>query len=392
MSQPRLFTPISLRSVTSKNRIVISPMCQYSAEDGMANDWHLVHLGKFAQGGAGIVMTEAAAVVAEGRITHGDLGLWHDGQVAPLKRITAFLRANGSVPAIQLAHAGRKASMQRPWYGNAALTAEDHARGDKPWTIVAPSAIPMDDGWLMPHELTLKDLEKLREYWRQATLRAVEANFDVLEIHCAHGYLLHEFLSPLSNHRNDAYGGDRAGRMKHPLEIIETVRAAWPADRPLFVRISSVDGVDGGIDIADSVAFVNEAKARGADVIDCSSGGLMGSATAARIPRGYSFQVPFAEQIRRETKVATMAVGLILHPQQAEDILAEDKTDLIAVGREALFDPNWPLHAELALSETKGEIGDGTFKSWPKQYGWWLERREPGLRRLDGPALPFRRA
>lgn len=391
MSQPRLFTPISLRNVTAKNRIVISPMCQYSAIDGMADDWHLVHLGKFAQGGAGIVMTEATAVNAEGRITHGDLGLWHDGQIAPLKRIAAFLRANGSVPAIQLAHAGRKASMQRPWYGNAALTPEDHARGDTPWTIVAPSAIPMDDGWLMPHELTQPDLKALREDWRLATLRAVEANFDMLEIHCAHGYLLHEFLSPLSNQRNDAYGGDRAGRMKYPLEIIETVRAVWPSDRPLFVRISSVDGIDGGIDIADSVAFVNEAKARGADVIDCSSGGLMGSATAARIPRGYSFQVPFAEQIRSETKAITMAVGLILHPQQAEDILAEDKTDLIAVGREALFDPNWPLHAELALSETKGAIGDGTFASWPRQYGWWLERREPGLRKLDGPALPFRK-
>jgi 2,4-dienoyl-CoA reductase-like NADH-dependent reductase (Old Yellow Enzyme family) len=386
-----LFTPISLRSVTSKNRIVISPMCQYSATDGMADDWHLVHLGKFAQGGAGIVMTEAAAVTAEGRITHGDLGLWHDGQIGPLKRIAEFLRTNGSVPAIQLAHAGRKASMQRPWYGNAALNAEDHARGDKPWAIVAPSAIPMDDGWLMPHELTGPDLEKLRENWRLATLRAVEANFDVLEIHCAHGYLLHEFLSPLSNHRTDAYGGDRAGRMKFPLEIIETVRAVWPSDRPLFVRISSVDGIDGGIDISDSVVFVNEAKARGVDVIDCSSGGLMGSATAARIPRGYSFQVPFAEQIRRETKVTTMAVGLILHPQQAEDVVAENRTDLVAVGREALFDPNWPLHAELALRETKGEIGDGTFSSWPKQYGWWLERREPGLRKLDGPALPFRR-
>lgn len=391
MSQPRLFTPIALRSITAKNRIVISPMCQYSADDGLANDWHLIHLGKFAQGGAGIVMTEAAAVTAEGRITHGDLGLWHDGQIGPLKRIATFLRANGSVPAIQLAHAGRKASMQRPWYGNAALTAEDYARGDKPWAIVAPSAIPMDDGWLMPHELTGPDMKKLREDWRLATLRAVEADFDVLEIHCAHGYLLHEFLSPLSNHRADAYGGDRAGRMKYPLEIIETVRAAWPSDRPLFVRISSVDGIDGGIDISDSVAFVNETRARGVDVIDCSSGGLMGSATAARIPRGYSFQVPFAEQIRRETKATTMAVGLILHPQQAEEIVAEDRTDLVAVGREALFDPNWPLHAELALRETKGEIGDGTFESWPKQYGWWLERREPGLRKLDGPALPFRK-
>jgi len=390
MSQPQLFMPVALRGVTARNRIVISPMCQYSAEDGVANDWHLVHLGKFAQGGAGIVMTEAAAVNPEGRITHGDLGLWNDGQIAPLKRITAFLRAHGSVPAIQLAHAGRKASMQRPWYGNAALNAEDIARGDKPWTIVAPSAIPMDDGWLMPHELTVPELTQLREDFRLATLRTVEAGFDVLELHCAHGYLLHEFLSPLSNKRNDAYGGDRAGRMKFPLEVIETVRAAWPKDKPLFVRISSVDGIDGGIDISDSVAFVTEAKAKGADVIDCSSGGLMGSATAARIPRGYGFQVPFAEQIRKETGITTMAVGLILHPQQAEDLVAQNRTDLVAIGREALFDPNWPLHAQLALSETKGEIGDGTFDAWPKQYGWWLERREPGLRKLDGPALPFR--
>ena len=391
MSQPHLFTPIALRGVTAKNRIVISPMCQYSADDGIANDWHLVHLGKFAQGGAGIVMTEATAINPEGRITHGDLGLWHDGQIAPMQRIASFLRANGSVPAIQLAHAGRKASMQRPWYGNGALTADDVARGDKPWTIVAPSSIPMDEGWLMPHELTGPELKQLREDFRLATLRAVEAGFDVLELHCAHGYLLHEFLSPLSNRRNDAYGGDRAGRMKFPLEVIETVRAAWPKDRPLFVRISSVDGIDGGIAISDSVAFANEAKVKGADVIDCSSGGLMGSATAARIPRGYGFQVPFAEQIRNEAKVTTMAVGLILHPQQAEDIVAEGRTDLVAVGREALFDPNWPLHAELALGDTRGEIGDGTFDSWPKQYGWWLERREPGLRKLGGPALPFRK-
>ena len=392
MSQPQLFTPMPIRDVTVKNRIVISPMCQYSADEGVANDWHLVHLGKFAQGGAAIVMTEATAVTAEGRITHGDLGLWHDGQIAPLARIAAFIRANGSVPAIQLAHAGRKGSMQRPWFGNAALSADDKARGDMPWNIVAPSAIPLEEGWLMPHELTDSDLKKLREDWRLATLRAVEAGFDVLEIHCAHGYLLHEFLSPLSNLRNDSYGGDRAGRMKYPLEVIETVRAHWPKEKPLFVRISSVDGLEGGLDLADSIAFVIEAKARGTDVIDCSSGGLMGSATAARIPRGYGFQVPFAEEIRRETKIATMAVGLILHPQQAEDFVVNGQADLVAVGREALFDPNWPLHAHLALSETKGTIGDGTFDSWPKQYGWWLERREPGLRKLDGPALPFRKA
>ncbi len=387
MPQPRLFQSVTFRGITLPNRIVISPMCQYSAIDGMANDWHLVHLGKFAQGGAGSVMVEATAVTAEGRITHGDVGLWHDGQIAPLKRIAAFIRENGSVPAIQLAHAGRKASMQRPWFGNAALDDSDRVRGDLPWRIVAPSAIPMDEGWLMPHELSMADLKALLESWRLATLRAVEAEYEFLELHCAHGYLLHEFLSPLSNRRTDGYGGDRAARMRYPLEVLETVRAAWPANLPLSVRISSVDGIEGGIDLADSVAFAKEAKVRGADIIDCSSGGLMGSATATRIPRGYSFQVPFAQEIRQKADIATMAVGLILHPQQAEDILADGSADLIAIGREALFDPNWPLHAQMALESRDV----AAFAAWPKQYGWWLERREPGLRKLEGPALPFRK-
>lgn len=387
MSHPKLFTPITLRSITAKNRIVIAPMCQYSAEDGFANDWHLVHLGKFAQGGAGTVMVEATAVVPEGRITHGDMGLWSDAHIAPLARIAAFMRGQGAVPAIQLAHAGRKASMQRPWYGNAVLNADDRARGDVPWQVVAPSPIPMEDGWLMPHELTETDMAALLQSWRLATLRARKAGFDLLEVHCAHGYLLHEFLSPLSNKRSDAYGGDRAGRMRFPLQVIEIVRAAWPNDLPLFVRISSVDGLDGGLEIEDSIAFVRAAKARGVDVIDCSSGGLLGSATAARIPRGYGFQVPFAERIRKEADIMTMAVGLIIHPQQAEDVLVAGRADLIAVAREAMFDPNWPLHAELELTAKQGEV----FDNWPKQYGWWLERREPGLRKLEGPALPFRR-
>ena len=387
MPQPPLFQPFTMRGISAKNRILISPMCQYSATDGVANDWHLVHLGKFAQGGAGIVMTEATAVTPEGRITHGDLGLWHDGQIAPLQRIAAFIRDNGSVPAIQLAHAGRKASMQRPWFGNAALTEADRARGDMPWEIVAPSAIPMDEGWLMPHQLTEDELDDLLVAWGQATERAVEAGFEMLEVHCAHGYLLHAFLSPLSNTRDDRYGGDRAGRMRFPLAVIETVRAAWPDSLPLSVRISSVDGVEGGIELADSIAFAREAKARGADIIDCSSGGLMGSATAARIPRGYGFQVPFAESIRKEAGIPTMAVGLILHPDQAEAIVEQGQADLVAIGREALFDPNWPLHARLELT-----AGDELFADWPKQYGWWLERREPGLRKLDGPALPFRKS
>ncbi|MBB1091426.1 NADH:flavin oxidoreductase/NADH oxidase [Rhodopseudomonas palustris] len=386
MSQPPLFRPITLRGITARNRVLISPMCQYSAVDGVVNDWHLVHLGKFAQGGAGIVMVEATAVTANGRITHGDVGLWHDGQVKPLERIAAFLRDNGAVPAIQLAHAGRKASMQRPWYGNAALTPEDQTRGDLPWPIVAPSPIPMEEGWLTPQELSEDEFGELLDAWRAATLRAVEAGFEMLEVHCAHGYLLHSFLSPLSNKRTDAYGGNRTGRMRFPLQVIETVRAVWPDTLPLAVRISSVDGVDGGIELADSVVFAREAKARGVDLIDCSSGGLLGSATAAGIPRGYGFQVPFAETIRKEAEIPTIAVGLILHPDQAESIVERGQADLVAIGREALFDPNWTLHAQLELTEE-----NETFADWPKQYGWWLERRESGLRKLEGWKLPFRR-
>ena len=232
-----------------------------------------------------------------------------------------------------------------------------------------------------------KGLEAIGDNYVRAARLAHAAGFDFVDVKSCHGYLLHEFLSPLSNTRDDAYGGDRAGRMRFPLEIIETVRAAWPKERPISVRVSAVDGIEGGVELADSIAFAREARARGADVIDCSSGGLTGSATAARIPRGYGFQVPFADAIRKEADIATMAVGLILHPQQAEDVVAQGHADLVGIGREALFDPNWPLHARLALAEDGGEA----FGAWPRQYGWWLERREPGLRRLDGPALPFRR-
>jgi 2,4-dienoyl-CoA reductase-like NADH-dependent reductase (Old Yellow Enzyme family) len=386
MSKPRLFTPLKLRGIETKNRIIISPMCQYSADDGLANDWHFVHLGRFALGGAGIVMVEATAVTKHGRITHGDMGIWSDAHIAPLARIATFLRSQGAVPAIQLAHAGRKASMQRPWYGNGPLNADDFLRGETPWDIVAPSALPLDEGWITPHALTQNELTELRDAYRAAIERALKAGFDVIELHMAHGYLMHSFLSPLSNQRGDKYGGDRAERMRFPLEVAETARAAWPDNKPIFVRISSVDGLDAGWTIEDSVAFARELKARGIDVIDCSSGGLTGSATAARIPRGYGFQLPFAARIRKEAGIATMGVGLIVHPQQAEDALADGAADLIAIGREAMFDPNWPLHAEMALGAAEGDV----YASWPKQAGWWLERREPGLRKLEGPPLPFR--
>jgi 2,4-dienoyl-CoA reductase-like NADH-dependent reductase (Old Yellow Enzyme family) len=367
---PLLFSPLKLRGVTLKNRVVISPMCQYSAVDGVANDWHMVHLGQFATGGAGMIFFEAAAVEARGRITHGDLGIWNDEQIAPLEKINDFIKANGSVPAIQIAHAGRKASMQRPWFGNAALNADDTARGDVAWKVVAPSAEPVAPGWLMPHELSVAEIKEIVASWKAATLRSLEAGFDVLEVHGAHGYLLHSFLSPLSNHRTDEYGGSFENRIRLALEIVETVRAAWPEDKPLFFRTSSSDYVEDGWKIEDTVALARELKTRGVDVIDCSSGGIAGSATAAPIKRYPGFQVPYAEQVKKEAGMLTQAVGIILNGTQAEEILQSGRADLIAIGREALFDPHWAAHAARELG------ADPQFALWPKQYGWWLNVRE----------------
>ena len=369
-SNPLLFSPLTLRGITLKNRVVISPMCQYSARDGMADDWHFVHLGKMATGGAALIFTEAAAVEPEGRITYGDLGIWSDAHIAPLKRISDFTKANGAVPAIQLAHAGRKASMQRPWHGNGPISDTDRARGEHAWEVVAPSAIPMDTGWLVPHELSADDIHNVQEHWRQAALRALAAGFEVLEMHSAHGYLGHEFLSPLSNKRTDRYGGDLHGRMRYSLELAEVLRRAWPQDKPLFVRISSVDGIEGGWTLEDTVTLARELATRGVDVVDCSSGGLLGSATAARIKRNPGFQVPFAERVKKEAGMKSMAVGLILDAHQAEQILQDGQADLIAIGRQSLYNPNWALHAQVALG------AQGEYESWPVQYGWWLDKRQ----------------
>lgn len=373
MTAPLLFSPLTLRGLTLKNRIVIPPMCTYSATEGFANDWHLVHLGKLASGGAGLVIMEATAVEREGRITHGDVGLWTDAHIEPLQRITRFLRSQGAVPAIQLAHAGRKASMQRPWFGNGPLDENDFARDDTPWPIVAPSATALDEGWLVPHALSRDEIDRLKWHWRRATERAIRAGFEVVELHCAHGYLLHEFLSPLSNRREDEYGGSFDNRIRLALEIAKDVRDLWPQDRPVFVRVSSVDGIDGGWTLEDSVALAKRLKALGIDVVDCSSGGLMGSATAARVKRYPGFQVPYAATLKREADMPAMAVGLILEPRQAEEILANGDADLIAIGREALHNPNWPLHAEAALGV------ENEFASWPVQYGWWLDKRKKSL-------------
>jgi 2,4-dienoyl-CoA reductase-like NADH-dependent reductase (Old Yellow Enzyme family) len=267
--------------------------------------------------------------------------------------------------------------MQRPWHGNGPMNDSDRARGEDVWPIVAPSALPTAPGWLVPHELTLDEIAQLKQSWEAATRRALAAGFEVVEVHGAHGYLLHSFLSPISNKRTDRYGGSLEGRRRLPLEIAQLVRSLWPADKPVFYRISSVDGAEGGSTIEDSVGFVRELKQAGIDVIDCSSGGIGGSATAAGVKRTLGFQVPFSERIRRDAQIPTMTVGLIIEPHQAEQILQSGQADLIAIGRQALFNPNWPLHAEIALGV------ENEFASWPVQAGWWLDKRQRSLNDED---------
>lgn len=347
-----LFEKLPLRSITLPNRIGLAPMCQYSAVDGLANDWHLVHLGARATGGAGLVMTEAVAVSPEGRISPGDLGLWDDRQVGPLARIASFLAAQGAVPAIQLAHAGRKASTRRPWEGGGRALLADG--GWEP--IFAPSAVPFDEGWQVPDALDADGMARLAAAFAAAARRAAAAGFLVAEIHAAHGYLLHEFLSPIANRRGDAFGGSLEHRMRFPLRVVEAVRAAWPTDLPLFLRLSATDWVDGGFVPDEAVAFAREAKARGVDLVDCSSGGMHPQAV---VPVAPGYQVPFAARIRKEAEVATAAVGLITEPLQAEEILVSGHADLVLLGRELLRNPHWPLAAS-------GQLGAA--QEGPRQY------------------------
>jgi len=379
VAQPLLLTPIALRGVTARNRIVVSPMSQYCSVEGEPTDWHLVHLGKFAQGGAGIVFVEATAVERRGRITHGDTGIWDDAHIPGLSRIAQFVRSQGAIPAIQLAHAGRKASMARPWYGNGPLTQEDLDRGDKPWSTVAPTQASLGEGWIAPRAFQTGDFQTLLDAYKNAVRRAGAAGFEIIELHAAHGYLLHTFLSPLSNTRTDQYGGSRENRMRFPLEVARTVREAWPKSRPLFVRVSSIDDVAGGWSIEDTVAFAKELKAVGVDVVDCSSGGVSGSATAAQVPRGLGFQVPYAERVRKEVGIASMAVGIILEAEQAEAVLEKGQADLIAVGRQSQYNPNIAHHWAHDLGINR------KFEDWAPEYGWWLEKR---IRTMEGFATP----
>ena len=350
---PHLFDPLTLRGITLRNRIAVSPMCEYSSTDGFPTDWHLVHLGSRAVGGAGLVLTEAAAVAPEGRISPQDLGIYHDEHVEPLRRITRFIDEQGAVAGIQLAHAGRKASTARPWEGKDAVAVENG--GWRP--VVGPSALAFDDGYALPESLSVEGIQKVVQDFAQAAKRSADAGFRVAELHAAHGYLLHEFLSPLSNKRTDQYGGSFENRTRIVRETVEAVHGTWPEQFPLFVRISATDWTEGGWDIAQSIELTRMLKPLGVDLIDTSTGG---NVPHAKIPVGPGYQVQFAEQIKRDTGVLTGAVGMITDPQQADGIIREGQADLVLLARELLRDPYWPRRA---AKELGAEIAA------PVQYG-----------------------
>ena len=369
---PHLFSPLTQRSVTFPNRIAVSPMCQYSYKDGLSNEWQFVHLGSRAVGGAGAVIVEAAAVTPEGRITPGDLGIWSEAHIAPLARIAAFVKEQGSVPGIQLAHAGRKASMALPWAESQAAIPES----DGGWQTVAPSAAKFSDTYTTPQALDRTGMDTIVTAFTAAAKRAATAGFLVAEVHSAHGYLLHEFLSPISNKRTDEYGGSFENRVRFPLEVVRAVRAAFPEELPVWVRLSVTDWVDasteiptGGLTPEDSIAFAKLLKAEGIDLIDCSSGG---NDPRQQIPVGAGYQVQFADQIRREAAMPTGAVGMITAPEQADQIIRTGQADIVLLARELLRNPYWPLHA----AETLHKPG-----SWPVQYEraahGKVERRQP---------------
>jgi 2,4-dienoyl-CoA reductase-like NADH-dependent reductase (Old Yellow Enzyme family) len=340
-ARPMLFEPLQLRGLEIRNRIMVSPMVQYCASEGMANDWHLVHLGARAIGGAGVVMTGATAVEPIGRITPHDLGIWHDEHVQAFSRITAFLRAQGAAPAIQLAHAGRKASTARPPDGGGIIPPDEGG-----WEPVGPSPIPFRHGDPPPRELSSEQIADLARSFRSAAERAHRAGFEIAEIHAAHGYLLNEFLSPLSNHRSDEYGGSFEHRARLLFEIVQAVREVWPEELPLFVRLSVTEWMEGGWQVDDSIRLAKELYKRGVDLIDCSSGG---NSIEQRVPVHPGYQVPLSEAVRRGADVSTAAVGLITDPTMAEEILANGRADIVALARMMLWDPHWPLHAASAL-------------------------------------------
>jgi 2,4-dienoyl-CoA reductase-like NADH-dependent reductase (Old Yellow Enzyme family) len=369
MTQPLLFTPIAIRDVTLKNRVVVAPMHQYSAVEGMATDWHLVNAGRYAQGGAGLVIMESTKVARNGCGTVGDVGLWDDRFIAPLARCAAFIKSHGAVAGIQLGHSGRKARIGRPWEGGKPLNGTEPEIYDwDGWELVGPSAVPHTETTPRPRALSHNEVRDLVGKWGEAAARALQAGFDMVEVHGAHGYLVHQFLSQVSNKRTDEYGGSELNRMRFAVEIAECVRGVWPADKPVFMRLSCED--DAGWGPEESVRLSRLLKDKGVDCIDCSSGGTLAHSPMDSVRASkYGYQVPYAEKIRREADVMTMAVGHIIHADQAEAILREGRADLIALAREIMHNPSWPMDAAQKLG------ADPDFKSVPPPYRYWLARR-----------------
>ena len=375
MTLPLLFTPIDLRSIHLKNRVVVAPMHQYAAVHGYPTDWHLMNYGRFAAGGAGLVIIESTKVDRRGCGTVGDTGLWNDDFIPHFRRIADFIRAHGAVPGIQLGHSGRKARLTRPWEGGKPLTPTSPEVWDwDGWELVAPSAIASTEKEPMPRALSNAEVKELVEMWGQAARRADAAGIDVLEIHGAHGYLIHQFLSPRANLRNDEYGGSELNRMRFAIEVAESVRAHWPAHKPLFMRLSVEDDAGWGPD--QSVALAKLVKEKGVDVIDCSSGGMLGRPVETSGPVTYGYQVPYAEKIRAESGLMSMAVGLIVHADQAEAILQEGRADLVALAREILYNPNWPMDAARKLGV------ENAFATVPSPQSYWLAKRATQVKEL----------
>ncbi|MBX9450637.1 MAG: NADH:flavin oxidoreductase/NADH oxidase [Mesorhizobium sp.] len=369
MTQTKLFTPIRLRELSARNRIMLSPMCQYQAVDGFVTDWHHVHYGRFATGGIGTALLESTAVVPEGRITHGCTGIWSDGQVDGLARIAERYRQNGVLSGLQLAHAGRRGSCRRPWDGAQPLTAGDD---EQPYDLVAPSEVAEEAGSPCPRALTLAEIDDLVDAYRTATQRSLAAGFDFVEVHGGHGYLLHQFLSGTANRRSDIYGGSLENRMRLPLRVSKAVREMWPQDKPVFFRMSATDYVEGSFGIDDAVMLAAKLKKLGIDVIDCSTGGMTGPSSTMRVWPGH--QVEYAARIRAETGSPTVAVGALIEPEHAEQILQSGAADIIALGRQLLAEPHWGYRAALALGHSDPS------SVLPEYYGFYMRRRENALR------------
>ena len=374
-----LFSPIKIRGVTSSNRVVLSPLCMYSAKKGIPNDWHFSHLSTYARAGVGIIFTEATAVQEDGRITPYCCGLWNDKQAIEFQKIAKFIDKMGSIPAIQLAHAGRKASAKQPWKGGVPLDSNTEKIEEKPWKPIAPSEIALSEGWQTPRAMSILEINRLIQNYVNSAKRAVAAGFKIIEIHAAHGYLIHSFLSPISNKRDDEYGGSYEGRIKLLKNIIVAIRKEVPEELPIFCRISAIDGQKNGWTILDSIKLAKTLNNLGVDVIDCSSGGIIGRPRFAvndkgevlnkNTDRGLGFQVPLANEIKKSVDIKTMAVGVIINAKQAEEIIIQKKADLIAMGREMMYNPFWLLHAAQELNV------DPNFDMWPDQYRWAVSRR-----------------